>query len=90
MQKCSNGVPVPLVEQYQQRDAGIGQGVLSCCKHPLVPMYLGKFSANWRDELPLLISAVFLISSRSKKLASGVFRHGPHEVLTDGLDTSKH
>ena len=24
MQKCSNGVPVPLVEQYQQRDAGIG------------------------------------------------------------------
>ena len=24
MQRCNNGVPEPLVEQYQQRDAGIG------------------------------------------------------------------
>ena len=31
--ECSNGVPVPLVEQNQQRDAGIDEVVLSCCKH---------------------------------------------------------
>ena len=36
------------------------------------------------------LSGVFVTSSRSKKLTSGVLRHGPHEVVTDGLDTGKH